>query len=68
MDAIAANMRNLQHPKSLSVASALTDGGTQAIICAAHGWVLAQVLGCFERRVLTSQSGNNLPFSRRPEE
>jgi conjugative relaxase-like TrwC/TraI family protein len=46
-------------PKSVSVAWALADGGTQAVIYAAHQQALAYVLSYAERCVFTSRSGKN---------
>jgi hypothetical protein len=46
-------------PKSVSVAWALADGGTQAVIYAAHQHALAYVLRYAEQCVFTSRSGKN---------
>jgi len=46
-------------PKSVSVAWALADGGTQAVIYAAHQQALAYVLRYAEQCVFTSRSGKN---------
>jgi conjugative relaxase-like TrwC/TraI family protein len=46
-------------PKSVSVAWALADGGTQAVIYAAHQEALAYVLRYAEQCVFTSRSGKN---------
>jgi conjugative relaxase-like TrwC/TraI family protein len=46
-------------PKSVSVAWALADGGTQAVIYAAHEEALAYVLRYAEQCVFTSRSGKN---------
>jgi conjugative relaxase-like TrwC/TraI family protein len=46
-------------PKSVSVAWALADGGTQAVIYAAHQQALAYVLRYAEECVFTSRSGKN---------
>jgi conjugative relaxase-like TrwC/TraI family protein len=46
-------------PKSLSVAWALADGGTQAVIYAAHQQALTYVLRYAEQCVFTSRSGKN---------
>jgi conjugative relaxase-like TrwC/TraI family protein len=46
-------------PKSVSVAWALADGGTQAVIYAAHQQALAYVLAYAEQCVFTSRSGKN---------
>jgi conjugative relaxase-like TrwC/TraI family protein len=46
-------------PKSVSVAWALADGGTQAVIYAAHQQALAYVLRYAEQCVFTSRSGRN---------
>jgi conjugative relaxase-like TrwC/TraI family protein len=46
-------------PKSVSVAWALADGGTQAVIYEAHQQALAYVLRYAEQCVFTSRSGKN---------
>jgi conjugative relaxase-like TrwC/TraI family protein len=46
-------------PKSVSVVWALADGGTQAVIYAAHQQALAYVLRYAEQCVFTSRSGKN---------
>jgi conjugative relaxase-like TrwC/TraI family protein len=46
-------------PKSVSVAWALADGGTQAVIYAAHEQALAYVVAYAEQCVFTSRSGKN---------
>jgi conjugative relaxase-like TrwC/TraI family protein len=46
-------------PKSVSVAWALADGGTQAVIYEAHHQALAYVLRYAEQCVFTSRSGKN---------
>jgi len=46
-------------PKSVSVAWALADGGTQAVIYAAHQQAMAYVLRYAEKGVFTSRSGKN---------
>src|SRR5665647_3370031 len=46
-------------PKSVSVAWALADGGTQAVIYAAHQQALAYVLRYAEQCVFTSRSGKH---------
>ena len=46
-------------PKSVSVAWALADGGTQGVIYAAHQQALAYVLRYAEECVFTSRSGKN---------
>lgn len=46
-------------PKSVSVAWALADGGTQAVIYEAHQQALAYVLGYAEQCVFTSRSGKH---------
>ena len=57
--AVAGFDLTVSAPKSVSVAWALADGGTQAVIYEAHQQALAYVLRYAEQCVFTSRSGRN---------
>ena len=57
--AVAGFVLTFSAPKSVSVAWALADGGTQAVIYEAHQQALAYVLRYAEQCVFTSRSGKN---------